>query len=299
MKKLIQAAMFLVSLTGILPAFLHAQQEAESVPRQESVQVTQEDMVAMRGDVPGYRTVNVVRLDSSQITVIAKVFGVSPSAIERFRWAPSMAPASHPEAGTILYSVWHSSGEQQARVELRLEPSGATRSAHEPATQTQARKETESPVVPEASVEPVFQKPQAVVPAAARSNGAPLFEIGTYAGLSIMSPNDADADNVVSVGIPGGGLLGQSMVFASFFPRPKMAVEPQLNFSRVSSDGESVTVLGLEGRVAYLFAGAQTNSPYVSGHGALLRTSFDESQTRIGASASASAPAGSFRRFSS
>ncbi len=115
-----------------------------------------------------------------------------------------------------------------------------------------------------------------MVPVAAPSGGAPLVEIGTYAGLSIISPDDADEDNIVSVGIPGGGLLSQPMVFASFFPRPKVAVEPQLNFSRVSSDGESVTILGLEGRVAYLFAGAHTNSPYVSGHGALLHTSFDE-----------------------
>ncbi len=129
MKKLIQVAIILVSLTGTLPAFVHAQQEVESTPPQESAQVTQEDMVAMRGDVPGYRTVNAVRLDSSQITVIAKVFGVLPNAIERFRWARSMAPAGHPEAGTILYSVWHGSGEQQAKVELRLVPSGRHRNA--------------------------------------------------------------------------------------------------------------------------------------------------------------------------
>ncbi len=98
----------------------------------------------------------------------------------------------------------------------------------------------------------------------------PKVEIGTQAGLSILS---SDGDNLTTISIPGGGMGGLSAVYATFFPSSNVAIEPRLSFNRVSEGDFSLTVLGLDARVKALFSGALEDSFYVYGVGSVLRAS--------------------------
>lgn len=93
-------------------------------------------------------------------------------------------------------------------------------------------------------------------------------------------------ERLTVIGLPGAGLTGQSMLYASFFPSEALIVEPEFSFWSLSSDGETLSVLSLTGQLAYLFNGAARSSPYVSGHASVLRLSGDgDSDSTTGAGA--------------
>jgi len=98
--------------------------------------------------------------------------------------------------------------------------------------------------------------------AGAQRNGV---EVGTNLGLSVIG---ADGATATQIGVPGGGMLGQPSIYASFFPGSHMMVQPQVAFQRLSGGGESLTSVGLGGDVGYLLTGARRSSPYVSATGA-------------------------------
>jgi hypothetical protein len=293
MNKQILVAILLLLLVCTSPVSTRAQAEVEAEPHRVVGQISAEDMVTLRGQVPVYTTVAAARLDSGQSAVIGRLFNIVPSSIQRFRWSPSMATAGSANSGTTLYVVWYGDSAGQTKVELRIAPSGAIVDHSEPdlAASTIASKRTEAPVAEEtgrASFEHTLQA--AAPPPSGKSDSAASptpavggkrsIEIGTYAGLSIISPRTEGAYKTSNINFPGGGILGLPVVHVSFLGGRNLAVENQIHYSRVSNDLDTISALGLGWRVAYLFAGTRTHSPYVAGHGTLLhrssRTSFGD-----------------------
>lgn len=103
------------------------------------------------------------------------------------------------------------------------------------------------------------------VPVVVAAQGRSGVEVGTNLGLSVISSDGATA---TQIGVPGGGMLGQPAVYASFFPGSHFMVQPQVAFTRLSGGGESLTSVGFGSDLGYLFSGARRNSPYVSATGA-------------------------------
>lgn len=103
-----------------------------------------------------------------------------------------------------------------------------------------------------------------LVPAVAAAQRSGV-EVGTNLGLSVIG---ADGATATRIGVPGGGMLGQPSIYASFFPGSHMMVQPQVAFHRLSGGGESLTSVGLGGDVGYLLSGARRSSPYLSATGA-------------------------------
>jgi len=101
-----------------------------------------------------------------------------------------------------------------------------------------------------------------VVPTIATAQGNPVVEIGTSLGVAITS---AHGSSVTHFGIPGQGLLGQPTVYATLFAGRTATIEPQVALSIISSEGETVTTVGLGGQIGYLFQGSTSNSPFIAG----------------------------------
>ena len=75
--------------------------------------------------VPPFTTIRMVDLTARQGKVIADLLGapyLSPEFCHSFRWGPSVAPAEHPEHGTIWYRIEHP--DDTGFTLIRLDPSG-------------------------------------------------------------------------------------------------------------------------------------------------------------------------------
>ena len=119
-----------------------------------------------------------------------------------------------------------------------------------------------------------------VIPTLAGAQGKPVAEIGTGAGLTIMSSN---GESVTRFGLPGHGIAGQPTIYASFFAGKSLFVEPQVSLNILSSDGETLTTIGLGGQVGYLFNGPETNSPFLAaGLGFQSVSAGGESDSEVG-----------------
>ena len=56
--------------------------------------------------IPALVTTRAAVVDSLQLRLLAHLAGVSPDAIERVRWTPSMAPPTHDKAGAVFVTLW-------------------------------------------------------------------------------------------------------------------------------------------------------------------------------------------------
>ena len=120
-----------------------------------------------------------------------------------------------------------------------------------------------------------------VVPAVAFAQGKPVVEIGTNLGVTVSSANGS---TLTHVGVPGGGILGLSTLYATFFAGPSMMVEPQVALNVFSGGGSSITTVALGGQLGYLFKSATENSPFVAASLA-LQSSSEGTRTDFGAGA--------------
>jgi len=96
----------------------------------------------------------------------------------------------------------------------------------------------------------------------------PKFEIGTQAGLSIMS---AGGETITTIAAPGGGFGGSPTIYAVLYGSSNVAFEPRLGFNRVSSDGSSFSTLDAAGRIKVFFDDPSESSGYTYGEGAVIR----------------------------
>jgi len=98
-----------------------------------------------------------------------------------------------------------------------------------------------------------------MMPCLASAQDTPDVEIGTNFGVSIVT---ADGSTITQFGIPGQGVLGQPIIYTTFFAGSVM-LEPQIAFNLTTSGGSTFTTLGIGGQAGYLFSGSTTDSPYV------------------------------------
>jgi len=105
-------------------------------------------------------------------------------------------------------------------------------------------------------------------------------EAGTALGLAWTHAGGA---NITSVGIPGGGtLLGISTFYVSIFPVPKLMLEPQLNVTTTSSNGNTSWVFSGIGQIGYLAYPEQRGSPYIAAHGGVFHSTFGSDTSYTG-----------------
>lgn len=103
----------------------------------------------------------------------------------------------------------------------------------------------------------------ALVPMAAVTARAadPKVEIGASLANATISLED---NNASTVGIPSGGFgLLSPGVYASFFLGPHVAVEPQLAWAWLHSNGFSQHTLNFAGQLDYFVDSTSKASPYV------------------------------------
>jgi hypothetical protein len=105
----------------------------------------------------------------------------------------------------------------------------------------------------------------------------PKMEIGlTAAGFSRAKPACDECDDVGAASIIGLGLHQYGTAYASFFIKPRLAIEPQLSFLRESQDGASESRMILAGQASYFFSGNARPSPYVCGRAGTFRAADDD-----------------------
>jgi hypothetical protein len=88
------------------------------------------------------------------------------------------------------------------------------------------------------------------------------IEVGTGLGVSILT----NGSTVTTFGMPGGGIISQATMHASFGDR--LMIYPEIAFNLVSGGGSTATTIGMAANVGYLFSGAGMNSPYFAASGA-------------------------------
>lgn len=121
----------------------------------------------------------------------------------------------------------------------------------------------------------LFQAPGA-------AQGRPVVELGTHAGVTIVN----NGGSVTLFRIPGKGILGQPTIYGTILLGAGLQIEPQIALNLASSDGETVTTVGLAGQVGYAVAGHATNSPFFFGTAAFQSVSgggFSDSEFGAGA----------------
>ncbi len=84
-------------------------------------------------------------------------------------------------------------------------------------------------------------------------------EIGTALGLPVAFGNGG---SLVSAGVPGGGVLGTPSMYATIFATPAVTLEPQLGFTLLSGDGETIMATKLITQVGFLFTPGARGSGY-------------------------------------
>lgn len=85
----------------------------------------EDTQLSMRAGVPAFTTTAASKLDSVQLAVMARYFGVRASAIERFRWAPLLAASGHPNHGVVSYTVWCVGDDASQQLSVRAAPTMA------------------------------------------------------------------------------------------------------------------------------------------------------------------------------
>ena len=88
------------------------------------------------------------------------------------------------------------------------------------------------------------------------------IEVGTGLGVSILT----NGSTITTFGAPGGGIISQATMHASFGDR--LMIYPEIAFNLVSAGGETATSIGMAATVGYLFSGSGMNSAYVAASGA-------------------------------
>jgi hypothetical protein len=101
-----------------------------------------------------------------------------------------------------------------------------------------------------------------VLPSLAIGQSQPLAEIGTNLGVTISK---AGGESITHFGVPGQGMLGQPMLYATFFPGRSVMLEPQLALNIYSGGGSTLTTAAFGAQVGYFFKGSTENSPFVAG----------------------------------
>ena len=102
-------------------------------------------------------------------------------------------------------------------------------------------------------------------PIQALCQGRPLVEIGTGAGLTILS----DGGTITAFGVPGAGIISQPAIYASFFTPSGLVIEPSAAVNVVHVSGSTTSTVGLSGMVGKLFHGAVMNSTFAGVVGSL------------------------------
>ena len=122
------------------------------------------------------------------------------------------------------------------------------------------------------------------VAAPALAQDGVTVEAGT--GLGITRTYTGDGNFTTSVGIPGGGsLFGVSTFYVSIFPVPNLMLEPQLNVTTVSSDGNTSWVYTIIGQIGYLASPEHPSSPYLAAQGGAFHRATGPASGAIGVSA--------------
>lgn len=105
-----RACLLLCHLCAIaLPVTSLAQDTSHLIP---PTVILSDDWAAMvQNGIPPYATVDASALSADQLGALAGAFGVAYNTIERYLWAPSMAPVGHADEGTIVYVIWIGSAE--------------------------------------------------------------------------------------------------------------------------------------------------------------------------------------------
>ncbi len=117
-------------------------------------------------------------------------------------------------------------------------------------------------------------------PTLASAQTAPVVEIGTSLGLTVVNANGG---TLTTVGIPGAGFLGQPAIYLSFFAGKSVMVEPSVGFTLITGGGETETLVHLGGQVGYFFNGSFGNSPYIAANvSSVFGSSVDAARAGVG-----------------
>ena len=84
-------------------------------------QVSEWELWTITKKILPFDVINTTDLEPTQVSQMGRVLGVRPSAIDRFRWGPSMAPPAHRLAGSYWYTVWYTTEEGRRVLTLRLD----------------------------------------------------------------------------------------------------------------------------------------------------------------------------------
>ncbi|MFH1766352.1 MAG: outer membrane beta-barrel protein [Gemmatimonadota bacterium] len=79
-------------------------------------------------------------------------------------------------------------------------------------------------------------------------------EFGFDMGLSILLPDEEEADNVTVIGLPSmSSSWGTGVVRFGFFVSPQISIEPSISLARWSSEDNSVTAVQIFPNLVYHF----------------------------------------------
>jgi hypothetical protein len=121
---------------------------------------------------------------------------------------------------------------------------------------------------------------------AASQTAKPRPEIGVRGGvLRITEKDDFGSRTSTTLALPAGFFIAPGGIHATFFVSPRIALEPQLGFLRISDENDSFSLLTLAGQVNAFLGPDATRAPYLFGQVATLReddSGSSESQTGFG-----------------
>jgi len=87
-------------------------------------QIPAETLELLKRGIPEMTDIKASQLDTAQVAAISHVFKVPTSIIHVYRWARSMAPAGHPNAGIVLYSIEYGDQSFSAKETIRVNADG-------------------------------------------------------------------------------------------------------------------------------------------------------------------------------
>ncbi|HUG00522.1 MAG TPA: outer membrane beta-barrel protein [Longimicrobiales bacterium] len=106
-------------------------------------------------------------------------------------------------------------------------------------------------------------------------------EIGFLSGLSVFTAEGRDALTTFSA--PGNGfVLPTGGLYATLFPTPNLAVEPQVGFLVLASGGATEWLGSFGGQVAYHTRGGAESSPYFGGNASWVRDVDEDNNFTLG-----------------
>ena len=86
--------------------------------------IAAEDIQAMKGKVSSLQSVGADDLAYDQLKTISRIFKVSLSIINQFRWGKAMAPVGHPHHKTIYFTIEYGDDTFAAREMIRIDSDG-------------------------------------------------------------------------------------------------------------------------------------------------------------------------------